>query len=134
MSHCLPLWIPGTYDLLEGIENVKEQSQNADLYAVSSDTMVQHAYTVCDTPVLHGPCCLRFQWASPVQLSQAVACRLTKISSSTHAVFTSILHVLDQHIRSPSWMSAQPFSNSLHHLPKCCTLIMPSPYTFINLW
>jgi len=45
LSHCLPLWIPGTYFLLETIENVKEHFQNIDLFALSSDILVPSMHT-----------------------------------------------------------------------------------------
>ena len=45
LSHCLPMWIPGTYFLLETIENVKEHFQNIDLSALSSDILEPSVHT-----------------------------------------------------------------------------------------
>ena len=51
--------------------------------------------------------------------------RFSKISSSTHAVFTSASYVVGRPVRS-SQMPLRHFSNSLHHFLACCTLMTPS--------
>jgi len=67
LSHCLPLWIPGTYFLLETIENVKEHFQNIDLCSFIRHLSMQQAHTGCDIPVLRGDFYVQFKWATPVQ-------------------------------------------------------------------
>jgi hypothetical protein len=52
--------------------------------------------------------------------------QFSKISSSTCAVFTPILDVLCQPVRS-SCTSSLPLLTSLHQFLTCCTLMMPAP-------
>jgi hypothetical protein len=55
-----------------------------------------------------------------------------EISFSTRVVFTSVCDVLGRQVRSSTWMSVRPLSNSLHHCLSCYTLLIPPKYTSTN--
>ena len=86
--------------------------------------------TLCGIQFLHGQCYVHLQRLILTQRRNHEMCtrQISKISSSTHSAFTSVLDTLSWSFPS----SIRTFLKNLHHFLSCCTLIMSFHMPLIN--
>jgi hypothetical protein len=105
---------------------VKQQYRNVDFCVLPLHYLVPSVQKLCSIPVIRWHRSVHLRWTI---LKQRVKLELwpfglKKIGLVTCAASSSILHMLGRPARqSSSWMSLQPFSNSVSLLLTCCTPI-----------
>jgi len=88
-------------------------------------------HTHCCIPVVHGQCWLQFSQITPVQwINLELSWWFFKTSPTTCTVFTCSWSASMNGV--VFMMDANPLLNSLHPLPKWCSLSTPSPNSRIN--